>query len=136
MLAAFRAAAPDAALPDVEHLPWSPVLDPDATAVPVGLGEPLVALVSAVDAGGNEVAGIRLPEVAVPTAAYTGWNPRSPVDGLPDVLYELVGSRLPLLAPAPPPDEAAVRAAAAALVADRFLLPEDVERAVTAALTR
>ena len=27
-----------------------------------------------VDADGNEVAGIRLPDIAVPLAAYTGWN--------------------------------------------------------------
>jgi hypothetical protein len=33
-----------------------------------------VALVSKVDADGNEVAGIRLPDIAVPLATYTGWN--------------------------------------------------------------
>ncbi len=31
-------------------------------------------LVSKIDADGNEVAGIRLPEIAVPLATYTGWN--------------------------------------------------------------
>ena len=31
-------------------------------------------LVSRVDADGNEVAGIRLPDIAVPLATYTGWN--------------------------------------------------------------
>lgn len=31
-------------------------------------------LVSKVDADGNEVAGIRLPDIAVPLATYTGWN--------------------------------------------------------------
>jgi hypothetical protein len=31
-------------------------------------------LVSRVDPDGNEVAGIRLPDIAVPFAAYTGWN--------------------------------------------------------------
>lgn len=31
-------------------------------------------LVSKTDADGNEVAGIRLPEIAVPLATYTGWN--------------------------------------------------------------
>jgi hypothetical protein len=30
--------------------------------------------VSAVDGDGNEVAGIRLPDIAVPLATYTGWN--------------------------------------------------------------
>jgi hypothetical protein len=33
-----------------------------------------VALVPQVDADGNEVAGIRLPPIAVPLATYTGWN--------------------------------------------------------------
>src|SRR5262249_16668526 len=33
-----------------------------------------VALVSAVDADGNETSGIRLPPVGVPLATYTGWN--------------------------------------------------------------
>ncbi len=31
-------------------------------------------LVPAVDADGNEIAGIRLPDVAVPLGTYTGWN--------------------------------------------------------------
>ena len=31
-------------------------------------------LVAKVDADGNEVAGIRLPDIAVPVATYTGWN--------------------------------------------------------------
>jgi hypothetical protein len=33
-----------------------------------------VPLVAATDADGNEVAGIRLPDIAVPLATYTGWN--------------------------------------------------------------
>jgi hypothetical protein len=33
-----------------------------------------VTLVPQVDADGNEVAGIRLPSLAVPLATYTGWN--------------------------------------------------------------
>ncbi len=86
----------DAQLPDPAHLPYTPVIDRDATTWPLELGAPLVALVSRVDASGNEVAGIRLPAVAAPVAAYTGWNPRRHIDGLPDVLYEFVGSRLPL----------------------------------------
>jgi hypothetical protein len=32
------------------------------------------ALVSKTDIDGNEVGGIRLPEIAVPLATYTGWN--------------------------------------------------------------
>ena len=33
-----------------------------------------VALVAKVDADGNEIAGVRLPDIAVPVATYTGWN--------------------------------------------------------------
>jgi Alpha/beta hydrolase domain len=33
-----------------------------------------VPLVSAIDPDGNEVAGIRLPDIAAPLATYTGWN--------------------------------------------------------------
>jgi hypothetical protein len=126
------AAFPDAARPGVDDLPVSVVLDPAATDWPLVPGEPLVALVAAVDATGNEVAGIRLPALAAGTAAFTGWNPREHVDGLPDVLYEMVGSRLP--GPAGAPDEAAVRAAAERLVADGFLLAADLEQAITEAL--
>jgi hypothetical protein len=32
------------------------------------------SLVSAVDADGNERAGVRLPDISVPLATYTGWN--------------------------------------------------------------
>lgn len=123
------ASFPEPALPDPEHLTHTPAIDPD-TAWPLRTGEPLVALVSAVDANGNERAGIRLPEVAVGAAAYTGWNPRAHVDGLPDVLYEMPGSRLPVPGTAARPDAAAIRAAAQDLVAHRFLLPEDLEHAV------
>jgi hypothetical protein len=35
-------------------------------------------LVCRVDDDGNEVAGVRLPDIAVPVAAYTGWNEYKP----------------------------------------------------------
>ncbi len=133
VLTVFRGCA----LPDPAHLPWTPAIDPACASWPLELGEPMVALVSAVDASGNEVAGIRLPEVAVPVAAYTGWNPRVHVDGLPDVLHEMSGSRLPLPTAVTVPDrtthERAARAAARGLVAARFLLERDIERTVEAA---
>lgn len=36
-------------------------------------------LVSQVDEGGNEIAGLRSPEQAVPLATYTGWSPFNPI---------------------------------------------------------
>ena len=93
--ASVLAAFPDSALPDADALPYTPGIDPDRVQWPLELGEPRVALVSAVDANGNEIAGIRLPAVETGVAAYTGWNPRRHVDGLPDVLYDMLGSRLP-----------------------------------------
>jgi hypothetical protein len=55
-------------------------------------------LVPQVDADGNERGGIRLPDVAVPVATYTGWNFRSPMIGAPDELLPLTGSYIPLAA--------------------------------------
>ena len=46
------------------------------------VGTPYPALVPKVDSDGNDIAGIRLPEVAVPLATYTGWNLRAmPIGG-------------------------------------------------------
>ena len=36
--------------------------------------KPYRVLITQVDADGNEIAGIRLPEIAVPLATHTGWN--------------------------------------------------------------
>ena len=41
-------------------------------------------LVPAVDEDGNERDGVRLPEITVPLATYTGWNLRDPSIGAPD----------------------------------------------------
>jgi hypothetical protein len=59
-----------------------------------GAGSPLPLLVPAVDEDGNERAGIRLPDVAVPLATYTGWNFRKPAIGAPDELVSLLGSSI------------------------------------------
>ncbi|WP_238846239.1 alpha/beta hydrolase domain-containing protein [Nocardia terpenica] len=129
----IRTLFPNAALPAPEHLPWTPVIDPESTHWPLELGDPLIALVSDIDDHGNETAGIRLPDLAAGTAAYTGWNPRVHIDGLPDVLYELLGSRLSTTTA---PDHTAIRAAAETLVEKRFLLPEDLDQAITNATDR
>ena len=59
-----------------------------------GAGAPLPLLVPAVDEDGNERAGIRLPDVAVPLATYTGWNFRKPAIGSPTELVSLLGSSI------------------------------------------
>jgi len=65
------------------------------TIEPPRLGLVFPALVPAVDADGNDRAGIRLPEVSVPLASQTGWNWRHPRVGAPDALAPYVGSHLP-----------------------------------------
>ena len=137
------------AAPDPAALPYARCIDlgPDAGRGigrwPVTLGEPYVDLVSAIDDDCNEVAGVRLPAVAAPLATYTGWNPRRPVDDLPDVLYERLGSKLPFPPGRPSATEryptrgryaAAVRAAAETLVTEGFLLTEDMDAVVDKAV--
>jgi hypothetical protein len=106
------------------------------------------ARVPQVDADGNEIAGIRLPPIAVPIATYTGWNLyQSPYPE--GELCDREGSYLPFAVsraereaagdPRPSLEErytsrAAyvkwVEAAAQALVDARLLLPEDAVRYV------
>jgi hypothetical protein len=59
-----------------------------------GAGASLPLLVPQVDADGNELAGIRLPEVAVPLATYTGWNFRKAEIGATGELVSLLGSSI------------------------------------------
>ena len=105
--------------------------------------------VSAVDADGNEVAGIRLPPIAAPLATFTGWNLYR---AQPLELADRDGSLIPFARtrqereaagdPRPSLEErygsreayvARVEAAAAALVAERLLLPADAAVYVKAA---
>ncbi len=112
-------------------------------AVPVGDAYP--CLVSAVDHDRNELAGIRLPDLTVPVATHTGWNPRHPETGASEEILEYLGSTVPFAAdevareaggdPRPSIAEryadredylARVRSAAHALVVSRHLLEEDI----------
>jgi hypothetical protein len=106
-------------------------------------------LVPKADADGNEVSGIRLPDIAVPTGTATGWAVRSADAGWAGELCGLDGSFLPFARtkadreakgdPRLSLEEryrdkadyvAKVREAAAALERARYLLAEDVERIV------
>ena len=53
-------------------------------------------LVPQVDADGNELTGVKMPEVAVPLATYTGWNLFNPDAGPSHVLSSMQGSYIPL----------------------------------------
>ena len=95
---------------------------------------------SAVGEDGNELAGVRLPQLVEPVATYTGWNVRPPIEGLPDLMPDFLGSRLPGADSsvrehyADHVDYEAARAAARDLVAGRYLLDDDVERVVADAV--
>ncbi len=67
----------------------------DFSTEPPKTGAPFPTFVPQVDANGNELAGIKMPEVAVPLASYTGWNLRSPPIGAPTELLSFVGSWIP-----------------------------------------
>jgi hypothetical protein len=115
---------------------------------------PLPLLVPQVDKDGNEIAGIRLPNVAVPLATYTGWNFRNASIGEPDELLPLTGSFIsfPVTKSAREQSrdprvsieerygtrahyEALVRDAAAKLVTQRYLLESDIPTVVAIAMT-
>jgi len=59
---------------------------------PVVEGETYAALVAAVDADGNELGGIRLPDLTVPVATHLPWNPRHPDTGAPEQIIAMQGS--------------------------------------------
>ena len=63
--------------------------------LPVALEDRYRVLVPTVDADGNETAGLRLPDVAVPTGTGTGWSVRSEAGGGTGELCYLDGAFLP-----------------------------------------
>ena len=67
----------------------------DFSVEPPKAGAPYPTLLPQVNLDGNETSGIRMPEVQVPLASYTGWNLRSKKIGAPEELYSMVGSWIP-----------------------------------------
>jgi hypothetical protein len=114
-------------------------------------GRHYTVLVPAVDADGNEVAGVRAPMVTAPLATYAGWNLRQRGYGH-GAMHEFTGSTIPFPEtageraqtrdPRPSVEERypdvtayqnAIGEAARRLVAERLMLEEDVERCIAAA---
>jgi hypothetical protein len=106
-------------------------------------------LVPQVDADGNDRGGIRLPELLVPLATYTGWNLRDPKIGAPKERVSFIGSYIPFAKTRAERDGAGdprlsiaeryqgrdqylglYAQAAIQLIGDRFLLPEDLSAAI------
>ncbi|MHB8646351.1 MAG: alpha/beta hydrolase domain-containing protein [Thermomicrobiales bacterium] len=159
-IASFKK-VPGPALPDPARLPIirRVGLGPDAAdgigRYPTEPGERYPNYVAAVDADGNEVGGIRMPDVSVPLATYTGWNPRHPETGGAGQILPMQGATHPFPRTAddrvrtgdPRPAIAEryrdrddyldqVRHVALTLVEQRYLLPEDVSLAVEIAAER
>ena len=106
------------------------------------------------DADGNDMAGIRVPDVAAPLATYTGWAVRAAEyagNDLCDAAGQQIAfpqtraERLEHGDPRPSIEEryggrdgyvAAVERAVRALEQDRLLLAEDAERLISAARQR
>ena len=115
-------------------------------------GDGYMVLVPAIDEDGNERAGVRAPMVQAPLGTYCGWNLRARGFGH-GAMHEFSGSYIPL--PESPEERrmtgdprksilerypnahayaTAITAAARQLVEDGFMLEEDIERAVAAAV--
>jgi hypothetical protein len=151
VLETFRS-IPDGTVPAAGHVGALYELDlgPDAGrgigTYPARLARRYPRFLPAVDADGNELAGVRLPDITVPVATHAGWNPRHPETGSPENIIQMMGSTRYFAAtrdererdadPRPSLAEryasrsefiARVRQEAQRLVAERFLLPGDVE---------
>jgi hypothetical protein len=122
--------------------------------LPVALKDRYRVLAPTVDADGNEMAGLRLPAITVPTGTATGWSVRSEAGGGTGELCYLDGAFLPFAKtkaereakkdPRPSLEERyrdaadyadKVRQAATKLEHEGYLLPEDVKRIVERAAT-
>jgi hypothetical protein len=148
---------PGVAFPEIIHLAYRADYGPRwpegvVTEQPPKLGRPFPSLASQVDELGNEIGGLRNVELRVPLATYAPWSLRVGFPGPQDELADFRGTSIPL-----PPDPAAasrtgdprpaisslyasrevyladIGAAARQLVAEGYLLVEDVARVMDAA---
>jgi hypothetical protein len=94
-------AIPGVAFPSIVHMAYPSDYGPEfrskgiVTKEPPELGKPYPLLFPQVDKDGNDLAGLRMPEIQVPLGTYTGWNLRAKEIGAPDQLFALVGSFIP-----------------------------------------
>jgi hypothetical protein len=137
------------------ELDLGPETDKGIGRYPAKLGRAYPRLVPAVDSDGNEVGGVRLPDVSVPVATHTGWNPRHPDTGGSDLIISMMGTTR--FFPATASDRARsldlrrsieerygtregylthVWAEARKLAAQHYILDEDVDNVVAACLER
>ena len=123
------------------------------TTLPAVEGEEFPALVADLDESFNEVRGIRLPDLEVPVATYTGWNLRDESIGNPNLFIGITGGLAGWTLPLPlteaerestgDPRESIesryanredylqqVTQAAQALVDEGYMLSEDIEEVV------
>jgi hypothetical protein len=142
---------PPGSLPVLRTVDLGPAADRGIGRWPAVEGTPVTGGVSAVDADGNETEGVRLPEVSVPLATHTGWNPAagnlaSGDTGTPGPPHDMLGSTIPFPRTAAEREASGdarlsnaerysgrddyldrIRDAAERLVAERLLLSGDIE---------
>jgi len=97
-----------------------------------------VNLVPQIGGDGNEYSGLRLPEISVPVASYTGWNLRSAEIGFPDYRASFIGAyiawpkeTIDKLYKSPEEYFGRFAAAALGLVVERFIVADDLPAILT-----
>ena len=146
----------DAVLPSIYPLDMGPHGDKLIGTFPAKkVGPAYPCRVSDVDDDGNEIGGVRMPDVAVPVATHTGFNVRDTQSGGAGQILEYVGLSLPFAKteadrkssgdPRPSLEArygtrddyvAKVSAAAQDLAQQRFIMEEDVKLCVAIAAER
>jgi hypothetical protein len=98
-------------------------------------GTKYAVLLPQVDRDGNELGGVRLPDLDVPLGIYTGWNLRAASIGSPDRMIAFTGSFFPYsdVKQRYASKDAylgRVKAAAGSLASRRFALEGDIDKMV------